>query len=124
MNKIIKRELEKIHAPLPEYDDNTTHIIIPKKQTAASFELEVGNSYVVELARYILFEPPNFTLSSNWNRGVVPKSQTLTVNVLHKAGKMIKVCGRGIDLNSNAYLEDIYQELWLPVSGVKVLYQI
>lgn len=122
MNEIIKRELQKIHQPLPDYNDNTTHIIIPQKIVDTAPKFETGKSYIVKLADYILNEPPNFTLSSNWNKGIIPQSQTLIIYVKELVGKMVRVCGRGIDIGLNIYLNDIYDDLWLPDSGVEVLY--
>ena len=50
MNNVIKRELDKVKVLLPEYDDNTTHLYIPKKEVedviseirnASSTEIEI-----------------------------------------------------------------------------------
>lgn len=124
MNSVIKRELEKIHAPLPEYDDNTIEIHIPQKQVTNEPLFEVGKSYQVQLADYILNEPPNFTLSSNWNKGVVPKSQFMLMQVRELTGKMLKVYARGYDVNTDACLEDMYYDFWLPLGGVTKLKEI
>ena len=62
MNPVIKRELEKVRAQLPEYDDSTTLIKISRDTTSPSPSLKEGGIYLIELADYVLNEPPNFTL--------------------------------------------------------------
>lgn len=121
MNETIKRELDKILAPLPDYDDNTTHIHIEKKVEAQPIQLIVGQSYIARLADYILDEPPNFTLSANWNKGVVPKSAVMLIQIREIAGKMLKVHARGYDDVNQQYLEDMYYDLWLPSAGVTII---
>lgn len=121
MNETIKRELDKILAPLPDYDDNTTHIHIEKKVEPQSIQLVVGQSYIAQLADYILNEPPNFTLSANWNKGVVPKSAVMLVQIREIAGKMLKVHARGYDDVNQQYLEDMYYDLWLPSAGITII---
>lgn len=117
MNNVIKRELEKVHAPLPQYDDNTTHIHIDKKVEAGPMFL-VNKSYLVEIADYIINEPSNFTLSSNWNKGVIPKSKHLLIHIKEQVGKMLKVMARDYELSTEQCLEGIYFDLWLPLDGV------
>ena len=124
MNNVIKRELEKIHASLPPYTDETTHIFIPKAAGSTTPKFEIGSQYIVKLANYILHESTNFTLSSNWNKGIVPKSETLIIYIKAFSGKMLRVCGRGIDIETNQYLSDIYDDFWLPESGVEILYKL
>lgn len=117
MNNVIKRELEKIKAPLPEYDDNTTLIHIGMKKDPEPV-FYVNKSYLVELQDYIVNEPPNFTLSSNWNKGVVPKSKYMLIHIKEQAGKMLKVLARDYDIKTEECLEGIYFDLWLPLGGV------
>ena len=124
MNDVIKRELDKIRAPLPPYDDTTLEIHIAKKEELVQPKFEKTKSYIVKLADYILNEPPNFTLSANWNKGVIPTSEHLVIYIKEVAGKMLRVCARGYDANSNIYLEESYQDLWLPSAGVDIIYEI
>lgn len=121
MDSVIKRELEKIHTRLPEYDDNTTHIHIPQKVVDTTPPFDVGKSYIVTLADYILQEPPGYTLSSNWNKGVCPVSKCVIMQVRELMGKMLKVYARGYDNTSNQYLPDIYYDLWLPQEGITII---
>lgn len=127
MNPVIKRELEKIRAPLPEYDDSTTLINIPRKDsesTSAVRQFVENNCYLIELEDYILNEPPNFTLSANWNKGVVPSSKFLKVEVSRVMGKMIQVNGSGYNPLTDTDHNDTYIGLWLPASSVKVHQQL
>lgn len=117
MNKVIAQQLERVKAPLPEYDSNTRSIHIDRKQDKTHAFI-IGKSYLIEVADYIIKEPPNFTLSSNWNRGVCPVSKHLLIYVIELHGAMVKVMARGFNVLSNVCLGDIYEELWLPVDAI------
>ena len=124
MNPIVKRELEKVRAQLPEYDDSTTLIRIPRGEALPDDKpLEVGGIYLIEIADYVLNEPPNFTLSANWNRGVVPVSNQLSVQVKKTAGKMVQLDATGYDPDLRRLKEDFYQDLWLPTASITILDQ-
>lgn len=124
MNPIIKRELEKVRAQLPEYDDSTTLIRIPRWEPLPDEKpLEVGGIYLIEIADYVLNEPPNFTLSANWNKGVIPTSNQLSVQVKKTAGKMVQLDATGYDPDLRRLKEDFYQDLWLPTASITILDQ-
>lgn len=116
MNNVIKRELEKVKAPI-EYDDDTTFITIPKKVVEES-KFEFNKSYLIKVEDYIINEPSNFTLSSNWNKGIKPKSNYLLIHVIQTSGKMLKVMARDFDIETQNYLEGTYPELWLPLGAI------
>lgn len=122
MNKIIKSELEKIRAHI-SYDDSTRVITIPQAGEKEAPRFQVGKLYRIELAPYIVNEPATFTLSTNWNKGIVPKSYILQVQVVNVAGKMIQVDGSGYDVENDRLLEP-YTGLWLPQGGVTIIQEI
>lgn len=124
MNNIIKKELDKCKNILPEYDENTTHIFIHKQNTDTqnlSISLNLDNYYIIKLARYILYQPENFTLDSNWNNGVHPKSEYMLVTPIKFIGKMVQFDGCGYDYSNNLPLEDVYSGLWLPSKGFEII---
>ena len=121
MNPIVKRELEKVRAKLPEYDDSTTLIWILRDTTAPSSTLKEGGIYLIEVADYVLNEPPNFTLAANWNKGIVPVSKQLSIQVVKIAGKMVQINGDGFDEQSRTLKPDKYKEFWLPMASIKIL---
>ena len=111
MNKFVERELNRCRVNLPEWNSDTTHLVIP-------FGIELpsqdGNKeYVISIKNYILHEPPNFTLSENWNHGTVPPEQFMTVKFVDKRGKLTKVSGVG---NRTG----IEWSGWLPDKGFEV----
>ena len=127
MNPVIKRELEKVRIPLPDYDYNTTVITILRKSAEPEvkmYPIVVGNCYIIQLADYVLHEPQNFTLSTNWNKGVVPKSMYLKVQIVNIMGKMIQVDGAGYDVLNQTDLSDAYIGLWLPLASIGVVAQL
>ena len=116
MNPIIKEQLDRIRCPISEYDESTTSIHIDRQDKNYS-NFEVGSTYMVELAQYILYEPENFSLSSNWNGGIVPTAKFMEITVKNVMGKMIQVDGEGyIDLATKE--RKLYSDIWLPVGGL------
>ena len=96
MNKFIKKELEKCRIKLPEYNDDTTYLFIPRNEDVKNLEeLKINHFYLFEVADYIINEPPTFTLSANWNGGTYPPEKRLNCEVLEFVGKMVKVLSEG-----------------------------
>lgn len=127
MNNIIKQELEKCKDILPEFDDKTTYILIPKGsnyQENKNIELEIGKYYSIRLAKYILYPPENFTLDSNWNNGVHPQSEYMLVTPIKFVGKMIQFDGCGYDFYNDKSLDDVYNGLWLPQGSIEVIEEV
>lgn len=115
MNKFIKKQLDKCRIPLPYYDENTTHLIISKNENLKKLEeLEIGHFYQIELADYVVNEPPTFTLSSNWNNGTKPPEHSMTIEIVQMIGKMIKINGVGNKTN-------IAWEGFVPKKSIKVV---
>lgn len=122
MNKYIREELEKIKAPMSSYDDKTTVIQIEKrKSVSTSSSFTIGTKYRISVEDYILNEPPNFTLSANWNRGIVPTSRYFEGTVVNIQGNMIQFNLVGFDIDSNTEKDDKYVGLWLPKKSITVL---
>jgi hypothetical protein len=123
MNDIIKERLAKCSvAQIPEYDDNTTRMIIPK----ASFipeEWITGRCYLIKLENYIVNPPDNFNLHEQWNNGIVPKHHYMKCEVVNKMGKMIKVEGIGFDIVTNTATNDFWSG-WLPKKSIKKIEEI
>lgn len=66
MNKFIKEQLNKTKILLPNFDDNTTSLFIPRSNSQiSSSDLEIGHCYLLYLEDYVVNEPAGFTLSSN-----------------------------------------------------------
>lgn len=124
MNNIVKKELDRCKNILPEYDENTTYIFIPKQSNNKSIELNIGRYFIIKLAKYILYPPENFTLDSNWNHGIHPKSEYMLVTPIKFVGKMIQFDGCGYDYYNDKNLDDVYNGLWLPQGGIEVIEEI
>lgn len=92
MNKFVKQQLMKCTTKLPDWDDNTTEMIISNNHSHV--EVATGSFYI-SIENYIINEPPNFTLSANWNGGTVPPESNMIVSILEKRGRMYKVSGKG-----------------------------
>ena len=86
-----------------------------------NIQLEWGTYYIIELEDYILHPFDNFTLSSNWNKGVIPVSKYLMVTPIKIVGKMVQMDACGYSLENNATLNDSYSGLWLPRKSFKII---
>lgn len=115
MNELIKEQLNNVQiAKLPEFDDDTLKIFIPKYDEAQENDVLLGYCYLIELEDYVIHEPSNFTLSANWNNGSKPTDNKMSVEVKKIMGKMTYVNGVGI--NDNKVWEG-----WLPKASIKVI---
>lgn len=115
MNKFIKQQLKKCRVVLPEWDDSTTHLLIECTTNHPAQEtLNTDKEYLIEIKDYILHEPPNFTLSSNWNAGTVPPEHSMKIKYINVMGKMVQVQGVGTTTN-------ISWTGWLPQKSFEVI---
>lgn len=124
MNKYIKRELEKIRAKSTEYDDNTEviHFYISNTPSpTVDQQFTLGTRYRIQVENYIIKEPKTFTLSSNWNNGVVPTSRVMEGVVTRVQGNMIQWDLQGFDNEAQVLKSDTYRGLWLPRKSITIL---
>lgn len=118
MNLIIEQQLKKCKvASIPYFDKNTTHLIIPKVTVQNEEVCIPGHYYLIEIEDYVINEPPQYTLSSNWNKGTKPPEHRMKVDILQIMGKMVKINGIGDNT-------DITWEGWLPLKSFKVLKEL
>lgn len=123
MNEIIKEQLKLLKvAEIPEFDDNTTEIAIPK-QEAKEYNINVGKYYLIELENYIINPPETFTLHINWNNNIVPKDKYMKVEIVGIMGKMIKVNGVGYDFVNKIDLNTMW-EGWLPRKAITIIKEL
>ena len=115
MNNLIKDQLLKCKvAEIPQFNDSTTVINLCKLNPLKPV---LGGFYSVQIENYIINQPPNFTLSQNWNNGTKPPELFLNVEVKQIMGNMIRVNCVGQETN-------IPWEGWLPIKSIKVLKQL
>lgn len=112
MNKFIKEQLLKCKVKLPDWNDRTTELVINSSHNAVTRDVHSG-SFSIRIKNYIINEPSNFTLSSNWNGGTKPPEENMVVDILEKRGKMYKVKGVGVS-------SQITWEGWLPEKGFTI----
>lgn len=114
MREVIYTLLQKVKGiQLPPYDQETIHLRIPQQTPIAPAQMEEGESYIVQLASYIVKPPPGFTLADEWNKGVVPQQANLKVTVVSKQGKMLN-----LDCFEPVSGVLLYQHLWIPQKGI------
>lgn len=124
MNPIIKRELANCRvAEIPNFEEDTVDLFIPKSTGNRASIYQVHKCYLVELEDYILNPPPDFTLSSNWNKGTIPPSKYMKVEIAQVMGKMIRIVGCGYDIITRTDMNTVW-EGWVPQKGMKLLQQL
>lgn len=121
MNEYIKAQLKLCSvAQIPEFDDSTTVINIPKGKRLSISDVAVGDYYLIELEDYIINPPPNFDLHINWNNNIKPVDKYLNCEIIQVMGKMIKVSGVGFNYLYNETTDHIW-EGWLPRKSFKII---
>lgn len=118
MNPIIKKQLEQVKvADLSNYNPETRTYSIPKYNQTRILE---GESYIVKLDQTLLIPNPGDSFHINWNKGILPLSDTMLIEVSKVNGKVIYVDGVGYDLDSNKTTLDVWSG-WLPVEKLTVV---
>lgn len=115
MNKFIKEQLNRITAPISDWNDSSLKIHVGKqgaKPKAEGFNL--GMTYNIKIESYIINPSPTFTLAANWNGGTVPPEENLTATVLQIAGNMVKFSCKGKTTNE-------HWDGWLPRKSITIL---
>ena len=107
-------------ADLPPYNEDTMHLVIPKKAGPVRTDLIVNHYYLIQVEDYIVKPFEGFTLHDNWNKGIPPKHNFLKVEVLQIMGKMIKVKSIGYDYLNQRDTSDLW-EGWLPRKAIKII---
>lgn len=122
MNKVIKQQLASCKiARIPEFDDTSTHLFIPKaNKGSVALDFQVHCYYIIEIADYVLNPGPEFTLATNWNKGTIPPNKYMKVEISQITGKMIKVTGIGYDICNRRDLPVVW-EGWLPASCARII---
>ena len=83
-------------------------------------DFEVGHTYLIKLATYILHPSENFTLADNWNSGIIPESEYMQATVIRIMGKMI--CFNSVGIKDGKEVEgENYSNLWLPRAGIQIV---
>ena len=115
VNKFIKEQLKKVNIAIHPYDwdDSTTTIIIQKQVPKRQQEFVIGRGYDIYVQDYVINEPPNFTLSVNWNFGTVPPEKNLYAVVLQIMGNMLK-------FKCKSKTTGIEWEGWLPKESINI----
>ena len=121
MNKYIKEQLNKCKvAVIPEFDDNTTELLISSNNctkvgiTGITTDFYVGMECNIEVEDYIIHPYPGFTLHDNWNCGIIPTDKYMHITVVKEMAKMI--CIQAIGLNDNKSWGG-----WLPKKSCKII---
>ena len=122
MNQVIIDQLKKVKiAELPEWDEDDSSMIIPKKQGYISkTDFAENQEYIIQLEKYLIEPFEGFTLHDNWNKGVSPKHLFLKVKVIKIMGKMIQFDTVGYDFKSKTVINDSWNG-WLPRKGIKII---
>ena len=118
MNQIIKKQLEQVKvADLSNFDEKTHTFTIPKYNQVRLVEDE---SYIIKLDPTLLKPNPGDTFHINWNKGQLPTSEYMTVEVSQVNGKVVKVYGLGYNIETEQSTTDVWNG-WLPIEKLTVV---
>lgn len=121
MNPLIKNQLNLCRiAQIPEFDDDTTYMVIPKGKRLELKDLRVGDYCLIEVEDYIINPPPTFDLHINWNHNIIPKDKYMNCEVVQIMGKMVKINAVGFDYLYNQPTNNVW-EGWLPRKSFKII---
>ena len=124
MNSIIKQQLKKCRvADIPEFNDDTTQIMIPKQDGAVVSPYQVHKCYLVEIADWIIHPSPDFNLASNWNKGSIPSHSFYCVEISQVMGKMVRITGCAYDPATKSTTSELW-EGWVPQKGLKLIKEL
>lgn len=124
MNKLIQEQLYKCKvANIPEFNENDTTITINKGSKVVVTEYQLHKCYLIEIADFILHPDSESVLADNWNGGTVPTYKRYFAEVAQLMGKMVKICGCGVDPQTGLSTNDIW-EGWIPQSGIKLIKEL
>lgn len=124
MNKLIEKELRKCtYAEIPTFDETTTTLYIPKSGIRKKLQATVGSYFLIEIEDHILVPDEGSTLASNWNKGTVPPCKHMNVCCIQVMGKMFKVEGVGVNIETGDTLECFWTG-WLPQTSVKFIKEL
>lgn len=121
MNNLVKEQLKLCRkAQIPEFDDNTTKLIIPKGKRLEIQDVVVGNYYLIEVENYIINPFDGFDLHIKWNHNIVPKDKYMKCEILQVMGKMIKINSLGYNYLEDKDTNNVW-EGWLPRKSFKII---
>lgn len=124
MNKIIEDQLNKLKVcKVPPYDYTTMELHISRQTPVKECLLEENHCYLLKLENYIINPPANFTLHTNWNKGIIPKHECVKAVVSKIMGKMIFINSVGYDLKNNLDTDDVWDG-WVPYKSIKVIKEL
>ena len=83
---------------IPPFSEDDKEIVIPMGDRNMFLpHLELNHYYIVELEQYVLTPTDNFTLHTNWNKGIIPQDNYMKCLVEQFLGKLVRITGVGYD---------------------------
>lgn len=121
MNKLIKKQLEKLKVAKIDSYDEVKHTYVFKKHVAKIFN--VNSVYIIRLDKSLLSATGDEILVSNWNQGHYPKYPCMKVQVNKKMGSMLFVCGVYYDEVLKKDMNEYYNG-WLPDEKLEIIQEV
>ena len=130
MQRFIKEQLLSCqNANIPDFDDNTTTIIVPMmghneveveevtEKEKPPIDVEVGKRYIFEVDDKLVHDCLWYKeIHNKWNSGLGPKEPVIGATVLEIKGRMIKV--ESVDRYNYTWTG------WLPYCNVTIICEV
>ena len=118
MHKLIEKQLSEVKvANISGLDYSTGKCFIPRFKQV---KVEEDACYLIKLDDSLLIPNTNDTYHINWNKGVVPISKYMIIDVSKVMGKNIKVNGVGYDYDTKQMTAKTWGG-WLPLEKIEIL---
>lgn len=116
MNKFIKEQLEKIHVPMSDWQEDSETIIF-YNDSLINNKLEINGIYKIKITDLMI---NNTEFHKQWNPLSFPSSDTFIIKVLKILSNLVEVSA--IE-NANTEQEKVYSSIWLMLSEIIILGQ-
>ena len=116
MNKFIKEQLEKIRAPMSDWQEDSETIIF-YNDSLINNKVEINCVYKIKITEQMI---NNTEFHKQWNPLSFPSSDTFIIKVLKKLDNLVEV---SVIENANTEQEKLYPSIWLMLSEIIILGQ-
>lgn len=122
MTPQLTKQLHQIKLPMEINSEGT--IYIKKGCTPPQLTFEKGHYYVIHLDEGDVSKQMLEVTSINWNQGRKILSPYLKCEYIKSMGNMVCLNASGYDPNTETDLGDIYFNIWVDSSIIKILQEI
>ena len=124
MNELVLRQLKRCKvARIPGYDEDTTHLVIPKLVARDGKAMLPGHYYLIELDDCIVHPPEDSVLHQNWNNNIIPTSKEYKCECIRLMGDMVRIEGVSYDSSIQQDTDKVWGG-WIPLKNITIVKEL